>query len=409
MLGWVLSELWADRLRTGLVALGVLWGTLGLAALLSFSGEMLRATRGTSMNFGEDLLRVSSASTTRPFRGSPGGRRVRLQVGDELAIAQLPGVRGAVIEHTSSGQNFLAGEARHTGTLVGTQPEFAQLRSREVLSGGRFLNLRDTDEARRVCYLGHRAARSLFERGPALGGTVEVRGLPFTVVGVGPERIQTSNYNGNEPDKVYIPDTTFRALTGVRYPTFVIIGLERAGEAAVVEGRIRAHLAMARGFDPADLAALDVHNYVEMQDTIETILGGNRMLTAAVGILGFLVAALGVANATWARVEEQRREIGLSMALGARRAQVMLPPLMEASLVAFGGGAIGLALAAGVFAVGARLDIPLEARAYLGTPLVSLGLGAAIVVLLVIAGAIAGWVPARRAAKLDPVVVLREE
>jgi ABC-type antimicrobial peptide transport system permease subunit len=146
-----------------------------------------------------------------------------------------------------------------------------------------------------------------------------------------------------------------------------------------------------------------------MQSMIGTILGGNRMLTAVVGVLGFLVAALGVANATWVRVEEKRREIGLAVALGARRVHVMAPPLAEACVVAFGGGAIGLAIAAGVFGAAAGLDVPLEVRAYLGTPLVSLGLGAGIVGMLAVCGAISGWVPARRAARVDPMVVLREE
>ena len=142
---------------------------------------------------------------------------------------------------------------------------------------------------------------------------------------------------------------------------------------------------------------------------IRDSLYGNRALTAVVSILGFLVAALGVANATWARVEEKRREIGLAMALGARRFHVMLPPLLEASITTLVGGLIGLVMAASIFALDAAVDAPLEVRAYLGTPRVSLGLGVTVVLALSLIGALCGLLPARQAASVDPIQVLRDE
>ncbi|MEM9378761.1 MAG: ABC transporter permease [Planctomycetota bacterium] len=409
MIAWILSGLWADRVRTGLVALGVLWGTLGLASLLAFGGEMLRATGGTARNFGVDLVRVAGAATTRPSRGFPAGRSIRLAVGDEELLASLPSVRGAVLEHNDWGRTFRAGEARHTGTLVGTQPGFADLRSRRVRPGGRFLSARDEREERRVCYLGAFAARALFSSADPVGREVDILGTPFRVVGVGPDEVQMSNYNGDERNKVYVPASTYRALTGRRSPSFFVVGLVGPDAADGAKAEILGALGARYGFDPADAAALEIQDYTEIQRMIGAILGGNRALTALVGLFGFLVAALGVANATWVRVEETRREIGLAVALGARRRHVMAPPLVEASLVALVGGAIGLGLAAASFALAGLLDVPLEVRAYLGDPRVSLALGGGIVGLLAVAGALSGWIPARRAARVDPMVVLREE
>lgn len=408
MIRWVLGELWADRIRMGLVALGVLWGTLGMASLLSFGGEMLRATGQTTANFGVDLLRVSGASTTTSWRGQAAGRRVRLALGDEAAVAALPGVRGAAWEELRGSQLSRAGDRRHSGTIVGTQPEFSELRSKRAVRGGRFLSARDVLEQRLVCYLGSDAATALFGDRDPVGNEVEVMGSPLRVVGVGPRQVQISNYEGVDRDKIYLPITTFQALAGPAYGTLVV-GLEEGDESRAMQASVRGALARLHDFDPDDESALNITDYVVLQNRIGTILRGNRALTAVVAVLGFLVAALGVANATWARVEEKRREIALAMALGARRIHVMLPPLLEASITALVGGLIGLLLAAGVFAMAAAVDAPLEARAYLGTPRVSLTLGAAVVLALSFVGALSGWFPARQAASVDPIQVLRDE
>ena len=408
MIRWVLGELWSNRLRMGLVALGVLWGTLSLASLLAFGGEMANAISQTSQNFGTDVLRVAGGSTTRPWQGRGPGQRVRLDANDAAAVRHVPGVRDAVMEHSYGQTAFRAGTARHTGGLSGVEPSFGVLRSRHVAEGGRFLSPLDARDRRRVCYLGFGAATELFGDRDAVGQEIEALGTRFLVVGVGPDFIQMSNYNGRDSDKVYVPDSTLRGLTGVRYG-MLVVGLEGASEAASVQRAIYESLGATHGFDPDDRAALQVMDYVVLQERIGSIVTGNRVLTAFVGVLGFLVAALGIANATWAHVEEKRREIALAMALGARRMHVMLPPLLEASLTALVGGGLGLAIAAVVFAAAATLDAPAEVRAYLGTPMVSLPLGGLIVLLLTVAGMLSGWLPARLAASVNPVEALRDE
>ncbi len=408
MIRWVLGELWSNRLRMGIVALGVLWGTLSLASLLAFGGEMTRAVSGTSQNFGSDLLRVTGGSTTRPWQGRGPGQRVRLGAEDAATVRRLPGVRDAVIEHSYGQTIFRAGTLRHTGGLSGVEASFGVLRSRHVAAGGRFLSPLDARDRRRVCYLGSNAAAELFGDRDPVGQDLEALGTRFLVVGVGPEFAQLSDYNGRDKNKVYVPDTTLRGLTGVRYGTLVV-GLENASDATRVQEAIYGVLGGVHGFDPGDRAALQVQDYIALQRRVNSIVTGNRVLTAFVGVLGFFVAALGIANATWAHVEEKRREIALAMALGARRMHVMLPPLLEASLTALVGGGLGLVIAAVIFAVAATVDVPTEVRAFLGTPQVSLPLGGLIVLLLTLTGIVSGWLPARLAASVDPVEALRDE
>ncbi|MEM8712055.1 MAG: ABC transporter permease [Planctomycetota bacterium] len=406
---WVLAELWGDRARMGLVALGVLWGTLGMATLLAFGSEMVRATTQTTANFGVDLLRVFGGTTSLPFQGLSAGRRIRLELEDVERVANCDGVRGAAWEEHRSSVITRRGDRRHSGGVVGTQAGFADLRPRVPMnSESRFLSERDELEERLVCYLGHEAARALFGDDPAVGETVEILGTPLIVVGVGAKRIQISSYNGRDDEKIYLPIATFRRVCG-RGSRSIVVGLESGDGADRGVAAVRATLGDEHGFDVKDEMAVTVFSYQELQNRIGSILGGNRALTAVVAVLGFLVSLLGVANATWARVEERRREIGLAMALGARRFDVMLPPLMEAAITSLVGGLLGLSAAGLVLSVAAGLDLPAELRAYLGAPIVSLSLGAAIVLGLTLSGVLTGWWPARRAASVQPIEVLRDE
>ncbi len=405
----ILRELWAERSRVGLVALGVLWGTLGLGMLLAFGRSMSSASTETADNFGVGLLRVGGAATTRAFEGLPAGRPIQLEPADVRVLGALPGVRDVCHEFSGGATPLRVDGVLHNVPLAGVSPAFGRLRNHEAAPGGRFLNVRDFEQHRRVCFLGAELARDLFGDGSPEGRTVELAGTPLTVIGHGPDRLTFANYNGADRDKLTLPGTTFQDLMGWRYVSFAWVGLEAGADADRVLDQVRRTLGARLRFDPLDEPSLDIFSYIEIREMVDGILAGNRIFTVVVGILGLLVSVVGVANVMLTLVEERTREFGVQLALGARPRLLAAERIIEGVLVTFAGGLAGLALCAALLAGLGLIEVPAEVLSYLGRPRLDWVLGGGVLVVLVAAGALAGWVPARRAMRLDPVQILRDE
>jgi len=407
----LISELWSERGRVGLVILGVLWGTLSLTILLAFGNEFVDSVTETNRNFGPSLVRVGSGATTMPFGGWPAGRSIQLVPEDAEAVrAAVSGTTGVAIEYVTSVRNPLRyRDVRMNVSLVGCTPSFGDLRRQTPQPGGRFINERDEAEHRRVVCLGSRIKQRLFGAAPAVGETVQLWDTSFTVVGVLTPKITTTSYEAEERDKVVIPASAFRDLRGWRTISYLWVRFEDPGQRRWVMDAVRGVLAVRHGFDPADRDAVWMMDHVEIEEMIDQILDGNRIFMLFVGVIGLLVALVGVANVTYVMVEERTREIGVQMALGARPRTVALERLAEGLIVTVTGGVLGLAASAALLWLLNLAELGPEVRAYLGRPVVSLPLGVLVVVLLAAGGCLAGWFPARRAAALDPMEALREE
>jgi putative ABC transport system permease protein len=406
-----LRELWAERRRVGLVALGVAWGTLSLTLLVAFGNSFVVATNQTIKNFGVDLLRVGGGSTTRAFEGLPAGRFIALQPQDlDLLKRGVPEAQSIEVEYSSGLSNPIEfGPNRINVPMSGCGPAYRDIRGMIPEPGGRFLNQLDVDQHRRVCFLGDETKQRLFGDADAIGAEVILRGVPFTVVGVRRAAETVSNYNGRDRDKVAIPHTTFRDLLGWGRISHLMVKLRAPELKQQALTSIYQTLAARYRFDPADEDALDIQDYLAMQDMIQGMLDGNRYFNAIVGFFSLLVAMLGVMNVMYVMVEERTREIGVRMALGARPLDIAFERLTEGIIVTLIGGVLGMIACVGLFALLNLMPLEMEARAYLGYPRLSIGLAGLVIMLLGIAGSLAGWFPARRAAALDPVQSLREE
>ncbi|MBL7009019.1 MAG: ABC transporter permease [Planctomycetes bacterium] len=407
----LLRDLWAEKGRNALVALGVTWGTLSLTLLVSFGWEFVAAMNQVAANYGRSILRVSSGFTSAPFEGLPAGRFVELGQEDADLIGRaVPGLRGVSVEHS----RMLGNPARYrdrqlNATLIGVEASFGELRNFRPEPGGRFIDREDERLNRRVAFLGHRVRDHLFGEEDALGETIEVWGQPFTVIGVLARRTVLTNNNGEEPDKIAIPASVYRELTGRQRAEFLVVSLRDPAEEQRVERAIRELLGGRHRFDPADEDALDVFSVIELEQMIGIITSSNRALVVVVGLLGLLVAAVGVGNVIFLMVQERSREIGVQIAIGARPRQVAAARLVEGLALTLSGGLAGMLVATVLLELAATIPMDPEARAYLGTPRVSFGVAGAVVLILMTVGGLAGWLPGRRAAALDPVVALREE
>jgi putative ABC transport system permease protein len=409
-IGQELRELAVDRSRAALVVLGVVWGTLSLTVVLAFGDGFDRAMNGAMRAAGEDMMYLWGGATTRPHAGFPAGRSIQLVPEDAEAIARkVPGVRAVSVEFIAYTSGLMREGARTTANVHGVSPSCGGLRQLLPQPGGRFLDEPDEAQRRRVAFLGDAVKERLFGSGPAVGETVEIWGARFTVIGVLRPKLALSNYEGFDREKVWIPAATLQALLGWRFLSYLVVGAaSRDDEARIVEGIFRTLGGLHR-FDPLDRDSLGLWNGIAEDRQARGIIGGIRILMGIIGLLGLLVALVGVANVLFVLAEERRREIGIQMALGARRAALLAGFLFDALILTIAGGAVGILASAGVLWLYNRLPLGPEARGYLGRGEVSLALALGITALLAVAGALAGWFPARRAAAVDPVEVLREE
>ncbi|HET7275132.1 MAG TPA: FtsX-like permease family protein, partial [Longimicrobiaceae bacterium] len=180
-------------------------------------------------------------------------------------------------------------------------------------------------------------------------------------------------------------------------------------EAEVVKQRIYETLGRRYKFDPADENALPIWDFVEQEKITRRIVGGIQIFLGVVGGLTLFVAGIGVANIMYVVVRERTREIGLKLAMGARKRHIMSQFVFEALAIALAGGLTGLLLAASVVVGVASLPDTNEAMTYIANPQLSWPIGIATVAILATIGLMAGFFPARRAAALDPVESLRYE
>jgi putative ABC transport system permease protein len=405
-----LRDLAADHSRILLVLLGVVWGTLSLTTVLSFGEEFSRSFERAIRGSTHDIIRFWGGATTRPYDGLPAGRWIGLVPEDVRRIEErVAGVRAASAEYCSFGNLVKVGSRTTNARVHGVEPAYGEMRCILPEAGGRFINEADERERRRVALLGNEVKEILFGDAPAVGEKVLVEGTPFTVIGVLAKKTTLGNYEGYDREKIFVPASTFRAMKGWRYVSYIVVGLRSPEDDRVALDEIYQTLAGLHRFDPEDRTAVSVYNQIAFDRETRGIVGGTRILMGIVGVLGLIVALIGVANVLFVLVEEKRREIGIQMALGARPRALLGGVLMEGLALTFSGGVLGALGSAALLALYNQVPLGEGARGYLGFPAVSIGVAIAVTVILGIAGSLAAYFPARRAAALDPVEALREK
>ena len=400
------------RKRAFLTMAAIAWGTLSLLLLLAF-GEGLRDRLVTANDaMGKDLAIIWPGTTTRPYAGLPSGRFIPLRVGDlPLLRARVSGLDGLVGEAIRWDTSLRVGRKVRNTALVGTEPDYGRLRNHQPRPGGRFLDPLDLRERRRVIFLGDDLAADLFGEGvDPVGRRVLVENVPYLVIGVMRHKMQLNNYATPDKDHAVIPLSTWRAQFGPQHLNDVVL---RPRDPSRMEATLRSFrevLSARYRFDPNDEQALPTWDTVKTGRVMRMILYGIEVFLGLIGALTLVVGGVGVANIMYAVVRERTREIGVQMALGARRSWIVGVLVLEAAWYTLAGGGAGIALALAVVAVLDRVPIPEDGGlALLGRPQVSLPVGVAAALILGLVGLLAGWFPARRAASIQPADALRTE
>ena len=399
-----------QKKRATLTIASIAWGTVTILMLLAFGEGLKRQLSSNERAMGENLAIHWPGETSKVWKGLPEGRPIRPRIDDIAALRERVPEAEIWGEMRNSRTVLTYGRKTVNGQVSGVSWIYGDPRKHYPQPGGRFLDARDEEEKRRVVFLGYEMAEDIFGKEDPVGKTLLVNNSPFTVIGVMQKKTQTNAYGGQDKDHAVIPITTYKAIFGRDQLWVLVLHTRRSEDMEAALAHANEVMAARYGYDPKDDHVWGIWNTVKGQATGEKIRLGMEIFFGIIGALTLVIGCVGVANIMYAVVKERTREIGVKMALGARRGWITGPFLLEGMLYTFLGGLAGAAIA--IVIVTLLGLIPQEgARVlqFLGKPTLSWPIGGATVAILGIAGLLAGYFPARRAAAIDPAATLRYE
>ena len=246
-LSQLLRDLRSQKLRTFLTTFGIVWGTVAVSLLLAFGQGLHKQIIKSAAGLGDRIVIAWPSRTSMPFEGLGKGRPILLTEEDLAAVTgEARGLAAISSEYTDSFKVH-RGDKDLRVDVSGVGPVFGEMRNLIPVPGGRFINAIDVAERRRVAFLGDEFAKDLFGKDDPVGKTFMAQGSPFLVVGVLKGKEQDSSYSGRDKDKLFIPWTTFKAITGQKAVDLFIFKAETpAMNAAVILTVFR-----ARNDDPS--------------------------------------------------------------------------------------------------------------------------------------------------------------
>ncbi len=392
-----------EKLRTFLTVFGIIWGTVAISLMLAFGTGLHKNIIKATAGLGDRIVIAWPGLTSIPYEGLGKGRRIRITDEDLTAIrGNIAGLKAISAEY-STNMRVEYGTKTLSVDTSGVASEFGDMRNLIPQRGGRFIDPIDVDNQRRVVFLGDKLATNIFGESPAVGKTLLVRQSPFLVIGVLQKKDQDSNYSGPDSDKMFIPFTTFRALTGEKYVSNFVFQAASPSDTKELLKRLSAAMGKRLRFDAKDKEALSMWDTTEQFQFFDVFMLAFNSFLGIVGVLTLIVGGIGVSNIMNVVVEERTREIGIKMALGAKQRWILSQFLLETMLVTFIGGAIGFGISLAICAVFPKAGF----TEYVGDPVVSPTVTLLTALALGIVGLIAGYFPARDAAQLDPVVAMK--
>jgi len=407
-------ELKAQRKRMVLTILGITWGTMSITMLLAF-GDGLRVQLMRNMRgLGEGIMIVWGGQTSMPHKGMPRGRPIRFEreVIDYLK-ENIPEIKLIGGEYNRWGVTIANKNKIFNRMVNGVYPEYEQMRNMIPEIGGRFINTLDMEQKRRVVFLGNDLADELFgattPREQIIGQTVEINRITFTVIGVLRKKMQMGMYSGPDGDRAVIPATTFKTIWAHRFLSNLVLQPRDPSKTEWMKKRITQVLSQKYQFNPDDQSTVQVWDFAENVRNMQKVLLGMQIFFGMIGGLTLLVAGVGVANIMYVAVKERTTEIGIKMALGAKKSLVMAQFMLEALIIAGLGGAVGNLISFALTGILSSFEFRNEALQWLCKPVNSGGIAAITASILGVIGLASGFFPSRKAASVNPVESLRYE
>ncbi len=410
----ILYTLRQNKLRTALTAFGVFWGIFMLILLLGAGRGMEKASLEGRFNDTLDSIWIVPFTTSVPYKGFPVGRRIKFNEDDMAVIRQqFPDVRyisseNALGNFTSSDTLVNYGLKSGMFGVFGVADQYFNIKEKVPFNNGRRLNYWDEDESRKVVVIGTRVAEKFFtSQDDAIGKEIQINNLVFRIIGV----FYDKGNRGVMSERLYMPISAFKKTFGGGPDVDLITVRPKQGaDGIALEEKIMKLLKERHHVAPDDARAIFVNNYA--RSTLETkqTFEGLNLFIWLVGIGTLLAGIVGVSNIMIITVKERTREIGIRKALGAKPTSIIFSLLLESVLVTSIAGYCGLVFGVGFLeAVSILLEKFKINLPYFQQPEVDIGIAISALLLLIIAGVIAGLIPALKAARIMPIEAMRAE
>lgn len=404
----ILGTVRRHKLRTFLTAFGVFWGIFMLVVLLG-AGKGFRNGVEKEFSVAKNAIFVWTQRTSVPYMGLKAGRFIQLSGDDVAALEREVPEAALVLPRSSLGGTFTVQYKNKNASFSvnGEYPGYPRVRA-VALQQGRFVNDTDIKERRKVAIIGNRVVDVLFNGANPIGQFISIKGIYFRVVGVfkgqgRPEEAQ------QDAQTIFIPLTSlqvaFNEVNKVDYFAF----LPKNGvPSKVVETKVKQVLARQHKVAPTDDRAFGSANVEEEYARVQGLFSGIFWFSAIVSVGTILAGMIGVSNIMLIVVKERTKEIGIRKALGATPWSIVSLIVQESIVLTAAAGLMGLLLGTALMA-GINSMIAGQDTGFFANPQVDVQVALTAVALLVGAGALAGLVPAAIAARVQPVVALKDE
>ncbi|MBN2668923.1 MAG: ABC transporter permease [Bacteroidales bacterium] len=412
------NEIWMslkkNKLRTFLTGFGVMWGILMLVFMLGAGNGLKNGVVGNFGDFATNSFFIWTQTTTVPYKGFPRGRQFNFNSDDIQAIKEqvqevgllAPKLQGG--RWGSDGENVVRGKHSGSYTINGDYPE-AFLIDPVKIESGRILNEKDIIDKRKVAVIGTRVKEMMYDTSEdPIGTQLKIQGVYFTVIGVVSPKGK-ANVNGDKREQIWIPFSTLQHVYNYgNVVGFFAITAKDGVPASEVEQKVRALLKERHQVAPEDEMALGGFNIEEEFNKMTGLFMAINLIIWLVGLGTLLAGVIGISNIMLVVVRERTKEIGVRRAIGATPFSIVYQIILEAVVLTAFAGLIGLMI--GVWLLEAVQPLFATAEdSFIRNPEVNVNVVLSAVVVIVVVGALAGFLPAKRAINIKAIDALRDE